>query len=90
MLKVVKGTEEMNALEVVCDFEISLHEAVKSAWPNVAICGCYFHFTQSVSRKVAALGLKSAYQKDCNVQDIVQKLSSMGFLPPHHVIGAFE
>ena len=49
MLKVVNGTEEFSAFEVVCDFEISLHEAIKAAWPNVEVRGCYFHTTQSIS-----------------------------------------
>jgi len=45
---------------VICDFEESIHIALREVWNNVSIFGCRFHLTQSWYRKIQNLGL-------CNV-----------------------
>jgi hypothetical protein len=45
---------------VICNFEESIHIALKEIWNNVNIFGCHFHLTQSWYRKVQNLGLCKA------------------------------
>ena len=71
--------------EVVTDFEIGLINAIHMELPLARTYGCYFHFTQSIMRRVAELGLKGAYQQDPDVQQIIRRMLGLGYLPPAHV-----
>lgn len=48
--------------EVVCDFEQSIHIAVRTVWPDVNIIGCRFHLTQSWFRQIQKLGLVKEFR----------------------------
>ncbi len=66
---------------IVCDFEIALISSVETEIPGARICGCLFHFRQSLFRKLKELGLGQAYRQDQNFKAAVAKFMSMGFLP---------
>ena len=81
---------------VICDFEISLINAVETELPNARIkcCSCcYFHFTQSVWRKFSGTGLVSAYRSHSRngrrLRACVFKIMSLGSLPLPLVRHAF-
>ena len=39
--------------QIMCDFEKSIHKAVRRAFgPNVKILGCFYHLTQATWRQV--------------------------------------
>ena len=42
---------------VVCDFEIAIIKATQTELPTTRVKCCYFHYTQSLWRKVQSLGL---------------------------------
>ena len=42
---------------VVTDFEVAAMNAIRAELPAVRVNGCYFHFTQSLWRKIQELGL---------------------------------
>jgi MULE transposase domain len=65
----------------VCDFEVSLINALHAEFPNSAVRGCYFHFCQSLWRKVQELGLTTAYRQNRSVKKVIRKLMSIGYLP---------
>lgn len=65
----------------VCDFELSLINALHAEFPNAAVHGCYFHFCQSLWRKVQELGLAVAYRQDMSLKKVIRKLMSIGYLP---------
>lgn len=44
---------------VMTDYEVALRNAIRSAYPNTSIHGCFFHFGQAVYRKGRALQLPS-------------------------------
>lgn len=44
------------------DFEIAVHEAVLSTWPNVLIKACQFHLGQAWYRKIQNLGLSGEHK----------------------------
>lgn len=66
---------------VICDFEISLMTAIETDLPNAVIKGCYFHFCQSLWRKVQELGLSVLYRQNSSVKKVVRKIMSLAFLP---------
>jgi len=67
---------------VMCDFEKSLIQAVQAQLPGAVISGCYFHFCQSLYRKVQDLGLAiTAYVNDLQLQKAIRMLMGLGYLP---------
>jgi len=49
--------------------------------PNVEVCACYFHYCQSLWRKVADVGLASVYRDHSNVRKLIRKVMAAAFLP---------
>ena len=66
---------------VICDFEIALMNAIEIELPNTVIKGCFFHFCQSLWRKVQELGLSVVYRQDRCVKKVVRKIMTLAFLP---------
>jgi hypothetical protein len=79
---------------VICDFEIGLITALETELPSTRIRGCYFHYTQSLWRKVSSLGLVKHYRgngrRSREIKKIVQKLMSIGYLPSLVIARAFQ
>ena len=66
---------------VICDFEQALVSAVETELPNARIAGCYFHFCQSLWRKIQELGLANQYLRRRRVRRILRKFMAIGHLP---------
>lgn len=66
---------------VITDFESALIAAVETELPNSRASGCYFHFTQSLWRKIQELGLVRPYTRHERVRRFVRKVMSIGYLP---------
>lgn len=66
---------------VVSDFELSLLIAVETELPRARRCCCYFHFCQSLYRRIQQLGLTMEYRNNDRVKEFLQKLMSLGYLP---------
>ncbi|CAG2238335.1 unnamed protein product [Mytilus edulis] len=64
--------------------------AVKSVFPNADIKGCAFHWGQAVMRKVANLGLKTAYSADKAVNVFIKKVLALPYLPAGHILPAYR
>lgn len=47
--------------EIVCDFEMAIHKAVRKVWPSTQIIGCRFHLAQAWFRKIKTIGLVVEY-----------------------------
>ena len=67
--------------QVVCDFEFALWAAVQFELPAARLGGCYFHWTQSLWRKVQEVGLARAYATNRQVRRIIRKVFALGYLP---------
>jgi len=48
---------------ILLGFESAAINAFRSALPNATVAGCYFHFTQSVMRKVNEIGMNEGYER---------------------------
>ncbi|KAL8603073.1 hypothetical protein ACOMHN_015638 [Nucella lapillus] len=66
---------------VVCDFEQALHTAVDTEFPGVNVGGCYFHFNQSLWRRLQHLGLAGPYHENDRLAGVVRKIMALGYLP---------
>ena len=66
---------------VVTDFEYLLMIAVETELPRSSINGCYFHFSQSIWRRITKLGLSSPYRRHTRLRKLLSKLMAIGFLP---------
>jgi hypothetical protein len=66
---------------IMCDFELAIMSAVETELPRTEICGCLFHFRQSLYRKLNELGLSRAYKHDVDFRATIAKFMSIGFLP---------
>ena len=66
---------------IVCDFEQALIIAINTELPTTRKCGCYFHFTQNLWRKIQGLGLSGAYQTVPRLEKILRKFMALGYLP---------
>ncbi|KAI8495100.1 hypothetical protein Bbelb_270860 [Branchiostoma belcheri] len=66
---------------VVVDFEVSLISAIEIELPHAAISGCYFHFCQSMWRRIQHLGLAGRYREDDRLRKFLRKLMAIGYLP---------
>ena len=66
---------------VICDFEQALVSAIETELPHSQVKGCYFHFCQSLWRKIQELGLANVYRRRRRVRKLLRKLMSIGHLP---------
>ncbi|CAK6980186.1 uncharacterized protein LOC126385240 [Scomber scombrus] len=66
---------------VVCDFENALKIALETEFPKTRVGGCYFHFNQSLWRRIQKLGLAAPSQQDCSLARVICKLMALGYLP---------
>jgi hypothetical protein len=65
----------------VCDFEVALITAIPSEFPATNVRGCFFHFCQSLWRKVQELGMTTVYRQNRSVKKVIRKVMSLGYLP---------
>ena len=52
--------------------------------------GCFFHFTQSLHRKIQQLGLSVEYKNNEETRSLCQQLMALGLLPRDKMLPAFE
>ena len=75
-----------NPTTVVADFEIGIHNAVRSVLgQDIHIQGCFYHLTQSTWRRLQADGLQAAYREDDAVRTFIGMLDGLAFLPVDRV-----
>ena len=82
----VKVSESGGILEphtVLCDFEKSIHIAIKSKLPKSKILGCYFHLLKSWWKKASKLGLRTK-SKLATTKDMMMKLKILVHLPQQY------
>ena len=63
---------------VILDFEIPLITAVETELPRANVCGCYFHFCQSMWRKIQELGMARSYTRHRRLRRCLRKFIALG------------
>ena len=54
---------------------------METEFPRTSLRGCYFHFSQSLWRKLQQLGLTRAYRVDITLKRNIRKTFALGYLP---------
>jgi hypothetical protein len=70
-----------NPTNIQIDFEFAVFNALRSLWPNTKISGCYFHFAQSIWRKVQNFGLVSRFNDDENFRTCIEMCYTLPLVP---------
>jgi hypothetical protein len=83
--------KNLNPLTIMTDFELSAINAFKNSFPGIFNRGCFFHFTQSLWRKIQKIPeLEKEYLKDSNFAMNVRKFPALAFVPLIDIVSAFE
>ncbi|CAF4431060.1 unnamed protein product, partial [Rotaria sp. Silwood2] len=75
---------------ITTDFESELIKSVKHHFPMSRHIGWFFHYTQSVHRRIQSLGLSTLYNNDPEVRSVCQQLMALALLTRSKVEPAFE
>ena len=75
---------------IMIDFEKASINSLRMAFPETEIKGCFFHFTQSIYRKIQAHGFQQRYLEDKEFSISMKMLSAIAFVPECDVVKAFE
>lgn len=65
----------------ISDFEQAIITAFETEFPDARLWGCYFHFSQSLWRRIQELGLSAAYRNDRHLKLNLRKVMALGFIP---------
>lgn len=76
---------ELTPETVMLDFEVAARNAVRAAFPQSRLRGCYFHYTQCIWRKTQACGLAIAYRDEEDIKRLVRRAAVLPLVPVHEV-----
>ena len=54
---------EVKTQVFMTDYELAAMKALRNVFTNKTVCGCFFHFQQSIIRNLKAQGLYKIYSK---------------------------
>ena len=74
----------------MADFEEASVYAFRRVFRDVTVTGCWFHFAQSIIKRVRKVGLKDEYMNEPDVQDIVRCLLGLSLLPADEICPTFD
>ena len=57
------------------------YNALRKVYPQVKLCGCWFHYTQSIWAKIQKLGLVHAFRNNTDTRSFIKQLMADPFLP---------
>ena len=90
MLEIVKSKINIPPLSITSDFESAFINAAKKVFPDSEISLCFFHFKQSLFRKIQNLGLVSDYMNDNKIKLALKIPQAIAFLPTDQVWQTFH
>jgi len=65
----------------ICDFEHSLRIAIDTDLRGTRVRSCYFHFCQSLWRRIQELALVVPYSRHRHLKACIQKVMAIAYLP---------
>lgn len=81
---------DLNPKVIVADFEIAIHNAVRTVFPNSRVIGCRFHLAQAWFRKIQNLGLVPDYKdENSTIGKWLRYVFGLPFLDPSEVGNSF-
>lgn len=83
-IKTLVGTDWMPT-HIMIDFEKVSVLAAQAAFPDTIHNGCFFHFCQSIYRRLSSFRLLQVYQV-AEAHSRLKQLASLAFMPPNRVL----
>jgi len=81
----------LNPTHAMADFEDASVSAFREVFGgNIAVSGCWFHFSQAIIKRLQKVGLKDAYAEDSNVKDVVRCIIALPLLPAPDIAPALQ
>lgn len=77
---------QFNPESICVDFELAIHNAVRTEWPEAELKGCFFHLVQNMKKHLATANLLGRYNTNSEFALHARMLSSVAFLPEEDVI----
>ena len=84
--EIVKLFRDLQPRTCAIDSELSANRALRDAFPDVSLEGCFFHLTQAVSRKVQAFGLVTQYRHKAALREAIKSLCSLAFFETSQIV----
>lgn len=81
---------ELDPQMILTDFELAEINAAKVVFPSASLHGCFFHFNQSMFRKLKKLGLQRDYGSNKHIELSFKQVVALAFLPAQEVPKAFD
>lgn len=75
---------------VVTDFEIGLHNALQETFVDSTCYFCFFHYSQSLYRRIKEIGYALKYKNDPEFRKIMKKFFSLPFFPLYRLQNAYN
>ena len=77
-------------ISAMLDFEQSAMNVISECYEGIHIQGCFYHLTQSLYRKVQALGYQTKYADDADFAMMVRMIGALAFVPIADIADVFE
>lgn len=90
LLRVIDSKMTRPPKSLTSDFELALIKAARVIWPDVSIYLCFFHFKQSMWRKIQELGLAVIYKTNEGVRKQLKLPQILAFVPSVDVSDLFQ
>jgi len=74
---------------IMCDHEVASRSSLRQIF-NSIVNGCFYHFANSIIKKVRSLSLASAYSNDNFFRDFVLKCIALALLPQNLILNSFN
>ena len=74
----------------MADCQETTVSAFRRVFGNVSVSGCWFHYAQSIVKRLHELGLKDDYVSEATVQDTVRCLLGLPLLPVDDIRPALD
>ncbi|CAF3929308.1 unnamed protein product [Rotaria sordida] len=75
---------------VMTDFESGSIAAIKDEFPSAKHVCCYFHFSQSIYRKIQFLGLQQQYIIDETLRGLCRKIMALPLMPRDKILDGLD
>ena len=91
IFKFLRDNFKITPRRFMCDYEASLRIAAKTTWNNCEILGCWFHYTQAITRKMKSIHELALLRNNNYAAMICFKLfMNLPLLPQNKIQEGFE
>ena len=82
MFRMISNLGSFNPVNLHCDYEIAIHNAIKNVFPDTNIRGCFFHLCNNLQKFISHNGFKKKYEDSSNFVVAVKSIVALAFVPP--------